>query len=497
MRQKKCIILSRVSTEQQDLIQQTNVVKEEAKRLGYKEDNIIIIEDKESAVKLSEEERNGLNSLKSNIINDDNIDCVLTYEISRISRQAKTVYSIRDFLIDHNVQLIVMNPYFKMLKDDGSLSETSNIFFGIFASMAENEGFIRKARFKRGKEKLKQLGKWTGGKILFGYDVDRKTKDFITHETNSHIVKEVFRRYVNEDVSTNVLARQMRDEGYFLDINELSTQMKVARIIATEEYVKSNCYPPLITQTTWDLARKKARGNFNGIKRKPSENVEVLCNGILRQEDNKYLMTYASSRNCYVVNNRIIKHDKEMQYLTIKKHIIEPHVWEIAVSLHKKYNANSQNTLINKLSLERDRLYKKIETINQQIDKLLVKLNRIEERWFDDKITNEKRDQLRNQVEEEIRHLQNDKKQSGLEISDKNSQLNKLRNKKVINYNNLSIEEKISIIKDVIKVIYISRQSYTKLTLKVHNNYDDNVDEYLLLVKRTTPVTSKIVKVEK
>ena len=90
---RKCILLVRVSTDAQDLAQQTDKVKSQALSDGYTEDSIIVIEDKESAVKLSEEERNGLNRLKMLIDNDPLIDCVYSYEISRISRQAKLVYS--------------------------------------------------------------------------------------------------------------------------------------------------------------------------------------------------------------------------------------------------------------------------------------------------------------------------------------------------------------------------------------------------------------------
>ena len=477
----KCIILSRVSTEQQDLIQQTENVKNEALRQGYSPENIIIIEDKESAVKLSEEERNGLNVLKSKIINDQTIDCVFTYEISRISRQAKIVFSIRDFLIDHNVQLIVLNPYFKMLKDDKTLSETSNIFFGIFASMAENEGFIRKARFKRGKERLRQMKKWTGGKILFGYDVEHKTKDYIYHPLHSKIVKEVFRRYVNEDVSINVLAEQMYQEGYFQDIKLLTVKMKLNRIINTKEYTGSGVYPLLISPTLYEQARRKAEANVSGaktrIKGKPVNNYP-LCNGILRQENTGYLMSLATCRNCYVANNRTYK-EKGIKFLTVKRHIIEPIVWEIAIKLHQEFNAQNQDKLINRLVLERDRLYQRIEATDKKIDKLLIKINRIEERWLDDKITNDKRDELREITEEEIKSLQNEKRQYGLEISDKNSQLTKLRNRKRINYDNLTYDEKISIIKDVIKVIYVSRISYVEILLKVHNNYNDRIDEII------------------
>ena len=174
-----------------------------------------------------------------------------------------------------------------------------------------------------------------------------------------------------------------------------------------------------------------------------------------------------------------------LKFLTIKAYIIEPKIWEIAVNLHKEFNASSQESLINHLSLERDRLYKKIEATNQKIDKLLIKINRIEERWLDDKITNEKRDELREQTESEIISLQNDKKHMGLEISDKNNQITKLRNRKRIDYNNLTYDEKVSIIKDVIKVVYVSRISYISLLLKVHNKYNDRIDEIVFTYHRT------------
>ena len=58
--EKKAIILSRVSSEHQTLEQQTEAVLKEVEKDGYSDDNIIIIEDKESAIKLSEPYRKGI-----------------------------------------------------------------------------------------------------------------------------------------------------------------------------------------------------------------------------------------------------------------------------------------------------------------------------------------------------------------------------------------------------------------------------------------------------
>ena len=69
----KAILLVRVSTESQSLDEQTLNLINYSKNKGYKKENLIIIEDKESAIKLSEEERNGLNQMKNYIKNDSSI----------------------------------------------------------------------------------------------------------------------------------------------------------------------------------------------------------------------------------------------------------------------------------------------------------------------------------------------------------------------------------------------------------------------------------------
>ena len=51
---------------------------------GY--EDIVVIEDKESAVKLDEESRFGLTSLKNLILSDPTIKCVYADKLSRIGR---------------------------------------------------------------------------------------------------------------------------------------------------------------------------------------------------------------------------------------------------------------------------------------------------------------------------------------------------------------------------------------------------------------------------
>ena len=63
--ERNAVVLSRVSTVSQELESQTTALLAAAKADGYSDP--VIIEDKESAVRLSEAERSGINRLYSEI----------------------------------------------------------------------------------------------------------------------------------------------------------------------------------------------------------------------------------------------------------------------------------------------------------------------------------------------------------------------------------------------------------------------------------------------
>ena len=76
---KYCVCFCRVSTQQQDLVQQTNAIVAEAENMGYDKEHQIIIEYKESGISLSTDERAGIDRLKESIESNPNIDCVICW----------------------------------------------------------------------------------------------------------------------------------------------------------------------------------------------------------------------------------------------------------------------------------------------------------------------------------------------------------------------------------------------------------------------------------
>ena len=468
----KAILLIRVSTEQQDLVQQREKVIDAAKRDGY--DDYVIIEDKESAVKLSEEERNGLNRLKECILNDSSINAVYAYEISRISRQAKIVYSIRDFLIEHHIQLIILQPYFKMLKDNGELSETSNIFFGIFASMAENEGYIRKARMKRGKEKKKALGLHYTGRVPFGYKVD-KEKRYILDENTAPLVKKIYEMYTIEDISLRNIVKEMQSQGYFTNITFHGCVRNIYEMLHREYYTGEVMgYPRIISRELYDKAQEVKKRKTIASPR--TEN-KALLKGMMYNKETGFMMQGNTSLGSY--------HASHGGGVAVKMTIIEPIVWDCVVRLNKEFYSKDYESAI-KDSIRMVQLtMRKLVTCDKQISEYELQMQRLEERVVLGKISASQADKLEesiitnlNTAKERERKINDDLERYKLQSENITSE-----SQKQYDYTLMSLDDKISLVKKVIDKIILSRDENKKLHIEIYNKYNDKVENITLVRK--------------
>ena len=268
---KKIIILSRISTSPQDIQSQTNDLIREAEKLGYDKDHQIIIESIESAIKLSEEERLGLCKMKHFIETDSCIDCVVCWEPSRLARQQMVLYSIRDYLVSHKIQLIILNPYVRLLTEDREqVDTTANIVFSLFATLSENEMSIKKERFERAKNEMKRRGQKFGGRTIFGY-IKNHEKKCVPDPFYSQIVVDAFNHYINTDASLHDTYLYMSGKypSLFPAVEYKKGQKSIYHIFQREVYVNGNwCYPPLVTKEMWDkvhekLGKSRCRERYN------------------------------------------------------------------------------------------------------------------------------------------------------------------------------------------------------------------------------------------
>ena len=286
---KKIILLVRVSTSKQDYEDQTNELIEYAKKDGYTLNDMEIIRDKESASKLSDEDRRGLTKMYAAINAPGNqIECIYCWELSRLSRKPETLWSIhRELLIVKDrvkvkkdtgrINLKVKNPSISLLDDSGQIENSSVTIFGLYVALCQSEISTRVDRTRRTKTSNALKGKYNGGgRIMFGYDVGEggyyipKTKlNENENFSESVVVKTIFELYSTGKYGEYKLYRELVARG--MDLKRGNIQ----QILKTKEYTGEKIhargiffarqYPAIISRELFDICQKVRRNNITNI----------------------------------------------------------------------------------------------------------------------------------------------------------------------------------------------------------------------------------------
>ena len=237
----KCIILARVSTEQQSLEVQTNELVKTAMRDGYERENLIVINNKESVIKNDEEHTLGLTQLKAEIESDPSINCVYCREISRVGRRYDVLSNIKTFLVNHRVQLVVDgDSRIELLDKNGDITIQGGVMFEIACQVAVQEMKDKKIRFAQGRARAIAKGKAGQGNVLYGYTTDAQ-KYVIVDEEKADIVRWIFDTYVNNNISCKGIYRELVANGTWQRLtNDDCGSDKVRKILGNTAYSGNN-----------------------------------------------------------------------------------------------------------------------------------------------------------------------------------------------------------------------------------------------------------------
>lgn len=468
----KAICFSRVSSEHQDLVQQSDEVLDEAIRYGFKKEECIFIEYKESAIKLDEEERAGLNDLKYNINRYETITTVFVYELSRISRKAKVVYSIRDFLLERNIQLVCIKPHFELLdRKTGKMSELALMVFGVFVGLAESEMTLKKARMRRGVNKKRELGMHAGGQVMFGYKTVRTENGckYVIDEQEATIVKRIFNAYVNDRKSMRTLTRDLQEEGFFKGIKFLTAVQEVYNILHRDCYCgRRKGMPAIITEQQYDKSVEKRKSSM--LKVNHTDNMAML-KGILRDANTGLLLSSNTGANMY--------YSKREKGVAVGMHIIEPIIWEYAVELHKRYTALDKEQILGEIERKVQLNMRKQKTIREKLTELQNQRDLIEERLIKGRLSENKAEQMHNELDKE----EKENKKRMIELMNEFEELMQRGNEIYetndleINYNTDDKKEKYDIVHAVIDKVILKRDSRNVLSIHIYNKVDRNIKE--------------------
>ena len=330
----KCILLVRVSTEAQSYDEQEKELYDLAHFYGYKDKDISSIATKESAIKLDEEERFGLNRMKE-LLETGEYDCVFAWEISRIARRKKILFSILEYLTSKGIQLIIKEPRIRLLKDDKTIDEGAETIFTLYAQLAESEMRNKIARFARAKKEGFNKGKYMGGKITLGYKVSEDGYWEIDEE-GSKLVRLIFDMYISGEYSLTGLGKELKSRGYFKNLSVTSIKVEMSHLLKNPIYrgirTSNNIYPQIIDDDTWEQCCKKRKENRTRSKTKTPHLLTPLIRSICNASYSVNLMD--GTYSCRVKHNAVEKgltHSPD-----VNVNMIESLAWYVALQeLHE------------------------------------------------------------------------------------------------------------------------------------------------------------------
>lgn len=360
----KCIIMSRVST----TIQELDIQEEEcicmAERDGYTQDNMILIPRiGESARKVGqiitvetprgpmevELDRDGIWDMKKRIETDSSIDCVYIWEVSRLARRMDVLTPLLKYFADRKVQLRVKTNGISYLNPDKTVNPASKMTIEILGEVAEQEMNVKIERFKRSKKVMAEQGRFAGGKIPYGYSVDKEHGGvFVINEKEARIIHEIFDLY-EAGITQPCIAREFYRRG-MVDLN-LS---KVNNILTNEQYTGrwmrqgwssyDRSYPVIISPEQYDHCREIAATNntfANKCRSVYYAHKLLICKCGRKWGAGPSKVFYRCSE-AYRTGNAFEAHEHQCDNkISISLNIIDSLLWQVAQEAEVYYIVNA------------------------------------------------------------------------------------------------------------------------------------------------------------
>lgn len=131
-------------------------------------------------------------------------DVILTKELSRLARNGRLSYEIRDIAEQHRVHIITLDNAINTLEGNGQM-------FGIYAWMYEQESQRTSERVKAALKSRAQRGLYKGSNAPYGYIV-KDGKLYLSPDETPNIIKRIFKDYLSGK-GFDRIARELYGEG--------------------------------------------------------------------------------------------------------------------------------------------------------------------------------------------------------------------------------------------------------------------------------------------
>ena len=245
---KKYIGYIRVSTERQvdgfSLENQKKDIEDYCKDRNY--ELVGIFADEGVSGKNIEDREEFINMMR--YLENKDVDGVIIWKISRISRNTSDFFTITKKLEDLGKKLI-------SIKDNYDSTITTSKIIGMvhsFISEIEKDNIVMQV--KGGMEQKAREGKWNGGYVPIGYSYDKATKKLTINE-EEQIILEIFDRYIKGDGYLSI-AKHLNSLGYKTRKNNIFSITAIKNILNNPFYIGKIRWGPY---QNWEKKKKRVK----------------------------------------------------------------------------------------------------------------------------------------------------------------------------------------------------------------------------------------------
>jgi DNA invertase Pin-like site-specific DNA recombinase len=143
------------------------------------------------------------------------LNCVIVYKVDRLSRSLLDFSQLLEFFDQNSVTFVSVTQHFNTNTSMGRLTLNILLSFAQF----EREIISERTRDKMGAARKK--GKWIGGCVPLGYNLDKENHKLLINPDEAKIVREIFDLYLKEN-STLGVTKIVNAKGYRTKIRKLA-----------------------------------------------------------------------------------------------------------------------------------------------------------------------------------------------------------------------------------------------------------------------------------
>ena len=374
---KRILLIVRASTDQQETESQKRELIDYCKTKGFEEAEMEIIEVAgASARKLNKKYIQMLEDIKNTVLSNPTIKNVGLWHLNRLGRVESKLHEMKEFFISNKIQLFVKEPEITLFDEKGEVSAAGGITFSVYASMVKLETDEMFAKMKRGKKRNKELGKYVGGNLKFGYKLDEK-KYIIIDEDEATVVRQLFELYATGKYSIYKLVDELNNRGLTSKKGLKFTYNIARKALVTERYYNGTL--PLISKELFDKCTEVREKQMAVKFTKETRNVNFAV-GLLKCHCGNNYVVSGDFYTCYSKvrdNRRFVEKLERCDSPIVRKEVIDNLLWLVTKRLQQAFlmQVDSKSIAeykdkINVLNLKVSSAEKEIEGIKERIEKL-------------------------------------------------------------------------------------------------------------------------------